>query len=315
LKATNLLVLDHFTLGEKVESADATKLPVRLAIALLKDRNGRIELEIPIEGNLDDPEFHFGKVITKVVLNVITKLVTSPFAALGALFGGKGAEVSYVEFLPGRADVTPASEEKLQTLLRGLQERPGLQLEIEGSFEPSADRDGLRHEKLEQQLKRSKWSALRKSEQAHSQAEALSLSPQERQHYLTTLYRAMLKTNNPALATDPNALQAPQPGAATAQSTTPETSGSSITDHGAALLLQGAKPARKMPKPDMLETELLAAMIVGEEDLRGLAGARARAVQQKLIESAKIESERLVVTDPNGSGSTNRASRVFFNLR
>ena len=94
LNAKNIVVLDQFTLGERVDSPDAVKLPIRLAIALLKDRNGRIELDVPIEGNLDDPQFHFGKVIFHVLGNIITKMVTSPFAALGAVFGAKGGEVS-----------------------------------------------------------------------------------------------------------------------------------------------------------------------------------------------------------------------------
>ena len=82
------MVVDQLTLGEKVASPEATKLPVKLAVALLKDRNGKIEIDLPIDGNLDDAIFHFGKVIANVLVNVVTKIVTSPFTALGGLFGG-----------------------------------------------------------------------------------------------------------------------------------------------------------------------------------------------------------------------------------
>ena len=87
LKAENKIFIDQFTFGEKVESEDATKLPVQLAISLLKDRDGRINLDIPVEGSLDDPKFRLGKVIWSVIVNLITKAVTAPFALLGALGG------------------------------------------------------------------------------------------------------------------------------------------------------------------------------------------------------------------------------------
>jgi hypothetical protein len=108
LKAQNVIMLDQFTLGEKVESTNATKLPVRLAVAVLKDRNGVIKLDVPIEGSLDDPEFHFHRVILHTIGNIITKIVTSPFAALGSLFGGHGEEVSYQDFTPGSAELPAA---------------------------------------------------------------------------------------------------------------------------------------------------------------------------------------------------------------
>ena len=101
IKAENLIILDQFTFGEKVNSPDATKLPVRLAIAILKDRNGKIQLDVPVEGSLDDPQFQLHKVIVHAIGNILTKIATSPFSVLGALFGGKGEEISYQDFTPG----------------------------------------------------------------------------------------------------------------------------------------------------------------------------------------------------------------------
>ena len=103
LESRNFITLDRFTFGEKVESPDATHLPVRLAIAILKDRNGQILLDVPVEGSLDDPQFRVRKVILHTLLNILEKAATSPFSLLGAVFGGGGEELSYQDFAPGSA--------------------------------------------------------------------------------------------------------------------------------------------------------------------------------------------------------------------
>ena len=110
LKSANLIVLDRFTFGEKVNSPDATKLPVSLAIAILKDRDGKIKLDVPIEGSLDDPQFRLHKVIVSAIVNMLTKIATSPFSALGAVFGGRGEEIRYQDFAPGSAELQAASK-------------------------------------------------------------------------------------------------------------------------------------------------------------------------------------------------------------
>jgi hypothetical protein len=107
--------LNQFYLGDKVVSPDATHLPVRLALALLRDRKGVIEIEVPIDGNLDDPNFHYGK----AVFNVLGKVATSPFTLLSKLFGG-GADLSYAAFLPGSATFAPAEQGKFASLTKAL---------------------------------------------------------------------------------------------------------------------------------------------------------------------------------------------------
>src|SRR6185369_9247880 len=166
LQASNLITIDQLLLGDKTGSPDATKLPVKLGLALLKDRNGVIELDVPVEGNLDDPQFRLGGVIWGAVVNVFTKIVTSPFAALGSLFGGSGEEVRFQEFNPGDSELQPAAREKLDALAKALYERPGLEVEIEGNTHPKLDADALRRLKLEQQMRLQKWTSLRKNEQA-----------------------------------------------------------------------------------------------------------------------------------------------------
>jgi flagellar motor protein MotB len=139
----NRITVEQLTLGERVESPDATKLPVSLAVALLKDANGNIKLDVPVEGDINDPHFDFGKVIAHTLSNTITKVVSSPFAALGSLVGGNGEELSYIEFEFGSATLGPEQIEKLDKLAKALQERPGLRLEITGRADKENDRSVL----------------------------------------------------------------------------------------------------------------------------------------------------------------------------
>ena len=105
LDSQNNIFIDQFNFGDRVESPQATKLPVRLAVALLKDRKGEIKLDLPVTGSLNDPKFSVWKIIVKIITNLIAKAATSPFALLGAAFGG-GEELSYMEFDYGSAVIT-----------------------------------------------------------------------------------------------------------------------------------------------------------------------------------------------------------------
>ena len=188
LESKNVITLDRFTFGEKVDSPDATHLPVRLAIAILKDRNGQILLDVPVEGSLDDPKFRIGKVVMHTLLNILEKAATSPFSLLGAVFGGGGEELSYQDFAPGSAVLSPANEKKLDSLVKGLYERPGLQLEIAGSIDPEADRDGLRRASLDKQIRTRQWTSLRKSERATTTPDQLALTPEQHTAWVKKLY-------------------------------------------------------------------------------------------------------------------------------
>lgn len=139
----NEIVVEQLTLGERVESPDATELPVSLAVALLKDSNGNIELDVPVEGDLNDPHFDYGKVVSDAMSKIITNIVSSPFAALGSLVGGSGEELSHIEFEFGSATLRPEQIEKLDKLAKALQERPGLRLEITGGADKENDRSVL----------------------------------------------------------------------------------------------------------------------------------------------------------------------------
>lgn len=163
LTAENRVVLDQLTFGDRVESPSATKLPVLLAVALLRDRNGVIDINLPISGSLDDPQFSMGGIVVKVIVNLLVKAVTSPFALLGSLFGG-GEELSYIEFEPGRAALDQASRDKVQSLIKALEDRPALKLDITGRVDPETDRDGLRQVVLERKVKAVKFESLKQGE-------------------------------------------------------------------------------------------------------------------------------------------------------
>jgi hypothetical protein len=188
LKADNRLVLDQLTFGEKVESPTATKLPVLLAVALLKDRNGVIDLNLPIGGSLDDPEFSVGRVILQVLVNLIAKAATSPFALLGAAFGG-GEELSYVEFQPGLAALDDAAMDKLSKVGKALNDRPGLKLDISGRADPAADREGLKRHVLERLVKAQKLKDLVKKGESAPSLDTVTVEPSEYEQYLSRAYK------------------------------------------------------------------------------------------------------------------------------
>jgi hypothetical protein len=129
-------------LGDRVESPSAKDLPLDLAIALLEDSDGRIDLGLPITGSLDDPQFSFGGIVWKVITNVLTKIVTAPFRALGALFGGGDEKLDSIAFEAGARRLTPPEREKLVKLAGALNKRPALALSISGTWN-AADRVAL----------------------------------------------------------------------------------------------------------------------------------------------------------------------------
>ncbi|MFN3543963.1 MAG: DUF748 domain-containing protein [Thiobacillus sp.] len=148
LAGENKFIVNRLKLGERVDSPDAMKLPLDLAIALLQDSNGVIDLDLPVSGNLDDPQFSYGKIIWKAIVNVLTKIVTAPFRALGSLLGVNAEKFEAVGFDPGSSVLLPPEKEKLMTLVDALAKRPVLALTIEPGFDPVADRRALQEQAM-----------------------------------------------------------------------------------------------------------------------------------------------------------------------
>ncbi len=153
LEARNQVILNQLTFGDPIASPDATKLPVRLAVALLKDRNGVIDINLPISGSLNDPQFSVGGIVLKLIGNLLLKAVTSPFALLTGGGGGGGPDPSAIEFKPGTAVMTDASAASLDKVARALADRPALQTTITGSADPQAEHDAWQREQIEAQLR------------------------------------------------------------------------------------------------------------------------------------------------------------------
>lgn len=187
LTARNKVMLDQLTLGQTVESPTATKLPIKLALALLKDRQGNIDLDLPMTGDLDDPEFSIGGIVVKMFANLIVNIVSSPFSVLGSLFGG-GEELAFVDFEPGQSLIPEESVEKLETLTKILYERPALKMEIQGQISPENDADALRRMRFEEQLKALKLKSMIAKGQKAVPAAQIELSGSEREKIVKKVY-------------------------------------------------------------------------------------------------------------------------------
>lgn len=152
LAGDNKLLLDQFTLGERVESPTAASLPLDLAIALLKDSDGRIDLAVPVSGDVDNPEFSYGHLVWQAIRTVLTRIVTAPFRALGALFGSGSETLGDILFDPGSARILPTEYEKLRRVADGLQKRPQLKLVVQGRFHRNEDSRALRAQAVRAEL-------------------------------------------------------------------------------------------------------------------------------------------------------------------
>lgn len=253
LTSQNKLFIDQFTFGKHVESDKATKLPVRLAIALLKDRKGEIHLDLPVVGQTDDPKFSVWKVVLQILKNLLVKAATSPFALLGSMFGG-GEDFSAVPFAPGVARLSKSDEGKLLKLSQVLTDRPALNLEISGFVDRDKDAEGYRNELLLKKMKGEKFRALvreGKTREGQTQEETEML-PQETSLYLKAVY-AKEKFPKPR-----NALGF----------------------------------AKDLPDAEMRKL-IISHTVVGNNELQALARERAEAVRDFLLKSGKLPAGRL----------------------
>ena len=189
LTAENRVLLERLTFGDAVDSPDAVKLPVQLAVSLLKNAKGEIDLSVPVSGTLDDPQFSIGGLIWKAFFNLIGKAVTAPFALLGNLFGG-GESLAYAEFAAG-AD-TPSSEtaKKLESLAKALTARPALKIELTGRVDPAIDVPGLRERWMLDRLRERERERLLDAGETPPALEAIAIPPERFDALLTAAYKA-----------------------------------------------------------------------------------------------------------------------------
>jgi len=253
LSSQNKVFIDQFAFGEAVESAKATKLPVRLAVALLKDRKGEIHLDLPVTGRTDDPKFSVWKVMLQMLRNLLAKAATSPFALLGSVFGG-GEDFSAVSFAPGSARLAKPEQDKLTKLSQALAERPALNLEISGFVDRERDAEGYRSELILKKMRGEKFRALVKQGKTREgqTLEETEIQPEEQSQYLKAVY---VKEKFPK----------------------PRTALGFLKD----------LPDAEMRKLLMTNT------LVGNDELQTLARERAEAVKEYLLKEGKVPAQRV----------------------
>lgn len=269
LAADNKVLLDGFTLGKRVESPDAVDLPVGLAVALLKDTRGRIKLDVPVSGRLDDPGFRLGGVILDTLKNLILKAATAPFALIGGLVGG-GDELGYVAFAPGRAELAESERAKLVQLARGLAERPALAVEVPGTASPALDGPALREIGLENLLRSMRFEEVRGKSSAPATASEVELDDDLRERLIAEAYATRLKQRVKDLRA-----QAP-----------------AVDANGVEV------DAREWTRSEM-RRRLLDSIPAGAAEIADLARRRADVIVDALLKDDGVPPERVSVVAPN----------------
>lgn len=253
LKAENKIFVDQFTFGTAVASDKATSLPVRLGVALLKDRKGEIHLDLPVTGRTDDPKFSIWGVVWQVVTNLFIKAATSPFALLSSMMGSS-EDLSTVTFAFGTSLLTPPEQQKLLTLAKGLNDRPALKVEIKGFVDRERDAEGYRTELLTRKMKQEKYRELAKAGKVAEGPSSgqLTIPADEYSRYLKAVY---LKEKFPKPRNFIGML-------------------------------------KELPDAEMQKL-IITNTVVGDQELKQLASDRVAAVRSFLINSGKMAPERL----------------------
>ncbi|HXS81102.1 MAG TPA: DUF748 domain-containing protein, partial [Methylomirabilota bacterium] len=268
LKGANKVFLNQFTLGEKVESAEATKLPVRFALALLKDSEGNIDLDIPVHGNLDDPKFSVGRIILKVLINLLVKAVSSPFKLLGALVGG-GADTDYsaVDFQAGSALLAESQGLRVDKVGSALADRPGLQLEIHETVDAAQDSLAILERRFQEALMAARRAEAKRGQPVDTTA---TLDPASYARVLSAVYASRFGPAPPSpLAKRPK--------------------GKALPD--------SASLAAEAERVKSMETRVRASILVSAAELAQLGQARASAVKERVLRNTKVTADRVFVVE------------------
>ena len=329
LVATNKIIIADLTLGPRNDSTNAVHLPIKLGVALLKDRQGNITLDVPVSGSLDDPKFKIGPVIWHVVENLVAKAAASPFTFLGKLVGGGGPAPSSADFAPGSSTLEPSEKARLQTLTKVLYERPLLTLQIAGACDPAADGAVLARQHLRRRVARLRADELAAAGQPVPDVESINLEPADYARLLQKLYQRTFGTNLPASSNAPPSVAAlpPRPQSKLPSAPPPYNprhwhaneamrGGELLMRHQAAnprppvMVASSRAPVVPAQPPSAaalapaasdaarMEEQLLAGIQVTDDELRALMQARARAVESALTESGQIPPQRLFILAP-----------------
>ncbi len=281
LKGANKVYIDQLQLGKPSNSSLATSLPVKLALALLQDKNGVIDLKVDVSGDVDDPNFGVGSIIWTAFKNVITKAVSAPFSLLADLVGSD-EELDKVTFAAGSADLSPTAKEMLATLADALNERPQLTLDLLGNVNPQADASALAEQAVAKKLLAID-SALELPVRASYIAAAARLK-----RAVAILYE--------------------------------QQSGQTVAQQREALTEQLTIANGTAPQPDELEIrlyvnlyrQLLSAETISDDQLHALATQRAKNVKSELVNTLNIAPQRVFLR--SGHQDQSQQSEVLLTL-
>ncbi len=196
LNSLNNLLVNQFELGERVESPDAIKAPIKLGLALLKDRKGNIKLDVPISGRIDDPKFNIGGIIVQAIKNIIVKAATSPFKFIASVFGGS-EDIKYIEFSAGSTILSHESKSKLDVLITALYERPGIEMEVSGFIDKYEDINILVSNLLTRMVKNEKLMKMKNREKLATSLNDITFETDEYDKYLRALYETKYADSAP----------------------------------------------------------------------------------------------------------------------
>lgn len=266
LKADNHIVLSNLRLGDKIDSPDATSLPLDLAIALLKDPDGVIDAKIPVTGDVNDPRFALSGVIWDAIVGLITDVATAPFRFLGNMLGIKAEDLGQIQFLAGRADLTPPELEKISHLQRALSQRPQLAIEISGGYDPATDTPALQFITLRDTLIEKFGASLAMENNETMLADDLlaTLESLFKEQFPDTPLKTLQAAHKAPPADDP----------------------------------EGKVQLDKLAYSADLRDRLLAAQPIGEPELKQLAKARAEAIKVAFLSSGNIDQARITLVEP-----------------
>ncbi|MCG6893057.1 MAG: DUF748 domain-containing protein [Desulfobacteraceae bacterium] len=269
LQGDNRIVMDQVELGPRVESPTAMDLPLELALALLKDADGRVDIGLPVSGNLEDPDFSYGSLIWKALADLFKKIVSAPFAALAGMFGAEHENLDTVAFPAGSSEIPPPEAEKLSFLARSLSDRPSLRLGVMGTYHPELDGLAMREDALRRKI---------------LQATGIRLSPEEKPGAMDFLDPAIQR------AIVSLSLGNPEPAGGDADYRGSVASGPDSTE-------SASNPAGAAPEESIkvLYQRLLEATTVDESQLRALAERRAKSIVDLIASKDRIDNSRLVI--------------------
>jgi hypothetical protein len=267
LHGENNVVMSELVLGQKIDHPDAASLPLGLAVSLLKDADGVIKVDLPVEGDINDPEFQIGGVVWQAISGMITKLVSAPFRLLGNLIGIDSEDLGQFEFLAGRSDLTPPELEKVIQLEKALEQRPELVIEISGVMHRRIDAEALKRIKLVS------IATERLGEEFDSQdAQSMMLDDEIR-----SLVEKMFSERFPDID---------KAGIKTQHTAPPPTDP------------EGAAELDELAYATALWDQMLEAVIVTDQDLADLAQARAQVIKDAFLSSGEFAENRVVIAEP-----------------